>query len=66
MVNAMLVYIPFTRENGATIVVPGSHKWDPDRMPIEQEITQAELELGDVLIYLGSLIHAGAAAEVPR
>jgi ectoine hydroxylase-related dioxygenase (phytanoyl-CoA dioxygenase family) len=68
MVNAMWAYSPFTRDNGATIVVPGSHKWDPDRMPTEQEITQAEMEPGEVLIYLGSLIHAGGQnrSELPR
>jgi ectoine hydroxylase-related dioxygenase (phytanoyl-CoA dioxygenase family) len=68
MVNAMCAYSAFTRENGATIVVPGSHKWDPDRMPVAEEITQAEMEPGEVLIYLGSLIHAGGQnrSELPR
>ena len=34
----------------------------------EQEITQAEMEPGEVLIYLGSLIHAGGQnrSELPR
>ena len=61
MVNAMWAYSAFTRDNGATIVVPGSHTWDPQRVPREEEITQAEMDPGDVLIYLGSLIHAGGA-----
>jgi len=68
MVNAMWAYSRFTRENGATIVVPGSHKWEEDRLPQEHEITQAEMEPGEVLIYLGSLIHAGGPnrSDSPR
>ncbi len=59
MVNAMWACSRFTRENGATIVVPGSHQWEENRLPAEHEITQVEMEPGEVLIYLGSLIHAG-------
>jgi hypothetical protein len=61
MVNAMWAYSPFTRDNGATMVVPGSHRWDPQRVPRAEHITHAEMDPGDVLIYLGSLIHAGGA-----
>jgi ectoine hydroxylase-related dioxygenase (phytanoyl-CoA dioxygenase family) len=68
MVNAMWAYSEFTKDNGATIVVPGSHKWDIDRMPAEHEIALAEMQPGDVLIYLGSVIHAGGQnrSEFPR
>ena len=59
MVNAMWAYTEFTKDNGATIVVPGSQLWDLDRMPAEHEITLAEMQPGEVLIYLGSVIHAG-------
>jgi len=68
MVNAMSAYTEFTNENGATIVVPGSHLWDVDRMPAEHEIALAEMQPGEVLIYLGSVIHAGGQnrSELPR
>ena len=68
MVNAMWAYTEFTKENGATIVVPGSHRWDVDRMPAEHEIALAEMQPGEVLIYLGSVIHAGGhnRSELPR
>jgi len=68
MVNAMWAYTEFTKENGATIVVPGSHLWDVDRMPAEHEIALAEMQPGEVLIYLGSVIHAGGQnrSELPR
>ena len=68
MVNAMWAYTEFTKENGATIVVPGSHLWDVDRMPAEHEIALAEMQPGEVIIYLGSVIHAGGQnrSELPR
>ena len=51
----------FTKENGATLVVPGSHKWDKDRMPKEEEIESAEMQAGSVFIYTGSIMHGGGA-----
>ncbi len=51
----------FTKENGATQVVPGSHKWDRDREPKENEICYAEMKKGSVFIYTGSVIHGGGA-----
>lgn len=51
----------FTKENGATQVVPGSHKWDRDREALEEEICYAEMTKGSVLIYTGSVIHGGGA-----
>ena len=55
------------QDNGATIIVPGSHKWDDKaRVPAEGEITQAAMKAGEVLIYLGSVIHAGGAEPFGR
>ena len=49
----------FTKKNGATQVVPGSHKWDKDRSPLPEEIEYAEMSAGSVFIYTGSVIHGG-------
>jgi ectoine hydroxylase-related dioxygenase (phytanoyl-CoA dioxygenase family) len=49
----------FTPENGATVLVPGSHRWDAERRPQENEIAYAEMPAGAAVIYLGSTIHAG-------
>ena len=49
----------FTRENGATQIVPGSHKWDKDRVPSEDEIAYAEMTAGSVLLYTGTVLHGG-------
>jgi len=49
----------FTKANGATQVVPGSHKWDKNRQPVENEIAFAEMDAGSVLIYTGTVLHGG-------
>ena len=49
----------FTKENGATQVVPGSHKWEKDRVPNEDEIAYAEMSQGSVLLYTGTVLHGG-------
>lgn len=51
----------FTRENGATMVIPGSHRWDDQRVPRVEEAIPAEMERGSALIYLGSTYHGGGA-----
>ncbi|HEX9682237.1 MAG TPA: phytanoyl-CoA dioxygenase family protein [Acidimicrobiales bacterium] len=58
----------FTRENGATALVPGSHRWEPGRQPEPHEITHAEMPAGAGVIYLGSTIHGGGdnASDQPR
>ena len=39
----------FTKANGATQVVPGSHKWPAERKAEPHEITQAEMPAGSAL-----------------
>ena len=60
-VEAMLALTDFTAENGATRVVPGSHRWVPERKPEPDEIIQAEMKAGSALYYLGSTLHGGGA-----
>ena len=58
----------FTKENGATQVVPGSHKWDKNRQPQIEEIAYAEMKAGSVFIYTGSVLHGGGTnnTDEPR
>ena len=49
----------FTRDNGATLVVPGSQHWDKDREPESHEIAAAEMSAGSVLVYTGTVMHGG-------
>jgi hypothetical protein len=68
MINCMWAVDDFTEENGATLLVPGSHKWPRDRIPEPHEISQGAMPKGSVLIYFGSLLHAGGAnrTDTPR
>ncbi len=63
IINALWAYSDFTKENGATQIVPGSHKWEEGRQPTPEEITYAEMPAGSVLIYAASLLHGGGANQ---
>ncbi|KXS13580.1 hypothetical protein M427DRAFT_156495 [Gonapodya prolifera JEL478] len=61
----------FTKENGATRLVPGTHKRPLDYgfKPIDNDICYAEMPKGSAVFYTGSAIHSGGAnttANVPR
>jgi ectoine hydroxylase-related dioxygenase (phytanoyl-CoA dioxygenase family) len=57
--NTIWAMTDFTEANGATQVVPGSPSWPADRRATPEEIGYAEMERGSVLVYSGSVIHAG-------
>jgi len=59
--NTIWALTDFTVENGATQVVPGSHTWPDQRRPRPEEITQAVMPRGSVLLYTGSVFHGGGA-----
>ena len=64
----------FTRANGATEVVPGSHRWgDPgaadrpnDLAEIEKLVVPMEIPAGAALVFFGTLIHRGGANITDR
>ena len=56
----------FTRENGATVAVPGSHRWEAGRQPASHELAYAEMAAGAAIIYLGSTIHGGGMNSTNR
>lgn len=58
-VASVIALVDFTEENGATRVIPGSHKWPLDRVPKEEETACAVMNAGDAVVYLGSTIHGG-------
>ena len=57
--NTIWAMTDFTRENGATQIVPGSIDWDDKHRPSDDEIGYAEMSRGSVLIYTGSVFHGG-------
>lgn len=59
--NTIWAVTDFTKENGATRVVPGSQLWEEGRGAHEDEITYAEMKAGSVILYTGSVIHSGGA-----
>ncbi|KAF2173265.1 hypothetical protein M409DRAFT_17208 [Zasmidium cellare ATCC 36951] len=59
MIGCVTALTKTTKENGATIVIPGSHLWGPERCPLDEEAVPAELEPGSALIFVGNLYHAG-------
>ena len=58
-VATMIALDPFTRSNGATEIVPGSHRWEVDREPDEGEVATAVMPPGAAVVYLGSTLHRG-------
>lgn len=65
LVNVMWPFLPYTEENGATLIWPGSHRRAPD--PSETPVA-AEMEPGTALLFLGSTLHGGGAnrSAAPR
>ena len=60
IVNMMWAATDFTKENGATQTVLGSHRWPDEREPGEGDaVIQAVMPRGSVFIYLGSTYHGG-------
>ncbi len=59
VINVMMALTDYTVDNGATVVVPGSHKWDVDRVPEADEITQAVMPAGSAAIFTGQCLHGG-------
>ncbi len=57
--NTIWALTDFTEENGATQVVPGSIDWPDDRKAEPEEICQAVMSAGSVLLYTGSVFHGG-------
>ena len=49
----------FTARNGATRIVPGSHRWPKDREAAPDEVVAAEMPAGAAVVYLGSTLHGG-------
>jgi ectoine hydroxylase-related dioxygenase (phytanoyl-CoA dioxygenase family) len=58
-VASVVALVDFTADNGATRVVPGSHRWDWERMPADDDLAVAAMPAGSAVIYLGSTLHGG-------
>jgi ectoine hydroxylase-related dioxygenase (phytanoyl-CoA dioxygenase family) len=61
VVNTMWALDDFTEANGATVVIPGSHKWVDERPNEGSETIRAVMPAGSVMLFVGSLFHGGGA-----
>ncbi len=57
--SANIALCDFTSTNGATVVVPGSHKWPDERKATESDCCLAIMKKGSALLYSGDIIHGG-------
>ena len=60
-VSTIWAFDDFTENNGATEVIPGSHRWAEDRQPQESEAVKVLMPAGSVIVFDGALIHRGGA-----
>jgi hypothetical protein len=68
LVNFLVALGPFTDENGATRIVPGSHLWPVYESSMSEkssgakyETVPVEMEPGDAFYFSGKVIHGGGA-----
>lgn len=61
VLNSMWALDDFTVDNGATMVVPGSHRSAPGDPPSASAAIPATMPAGSVMFYLGTLWHHGGA-----
>jgi ectoine hydroxylase-related dioxygenase (phytanoyl-CoA dioxygenase family) len=57
----------FTPDNGATVVLPGSHHWDAQRRPTDSDERRAAvMPAGSCVFFVGTLWHGGGANTTDR
>jgi ectoine hydroxylase-related dioxygenase (phytanoyl-CoA dioxygenase family) len=66
VVNTMWALDDFTAANGATHVVPGSHKWVTETPTATTPTLQAVMPAGSLMFFLGSVFHGGGANTTER
>jgi ectoine hydroxylase-related dioxygenase (phytanoyl-CoA dioxygenase family) len=63
VVNVMWPLQNFTESNGATRIIPGSHRWGDERPGPTAETVTVEMVPGTALLYSGSVWHGGGANQ---
>ncbi len=66
VVNTMWALDDFTEANGATHVVPGSHKWIDERPDDGTPTLRAVMPAGSVMFFVGDVFHGGGANNSDR
>jgi ectoine hydroxylase-related dioxygenase (phytanoyl-CoA dioxygenase family) len=65
-VATMWAISDFTADNGATRLIPGSHRWPDDRPTADEPWIAADMRAGSVLLYTGTFVHSGGANITDR
>jgi hypothetical protein len=65
LVNVMWPFVPYTNENGATRIWPGSHRSQGELLMDPAGAIDAVMDPGSALLFLGSTLHAGGANRTP-
>ena len=61
VLNTMWALDDFTEHNGATVIVPGSHRTSPEARPPDDAAVVATMPAGSVMFYSGTVWHGGGA-----
>lgn len=61
VLNTMWALDDFTEDNGATLIVPGSHTTGPADLPPSASAITATMPAGSVMFYSGTVWHGGGA-----
>ena len=59
--NTIWAMTDFTAENGATRVIPGSHRYEDKLQLTHDDCEAAEMPAGSVFVYTGAVYHGGGA-----
>jgi ectoine hydroxylase-related dioxygenase (phytanoyl-CoA dioxygenase family) len=57
LISVMAAITNFTDDNGATRLVPGSHRWPSHRVARDSDVATAVMPRGSLAIWLGSTLH---------
>ena len=63
VLNTMWALDDFTGDNGATLIVPGSHQTPPTDKPPDDAAIKATMPAGSVMFYVGTVWHGGGAND---
>lgn len=66
VLNTMWALDDFTEANGATRLIPGSHRWVGRQPTPDDEVVVTEMPAGSVAFYVGRIWHGGGANQTDR